>query len=51
MQVTVHRSAVRSNLNYIESIDYSVWRGGRAVDKFAGSKFGQASVARLAPKG
>ena len=28
----MHRSAVRSNLNYSERIDYSVWRGGRAVE-------------------
>ena len=28
----MHRSAVRSNLNYNENIDYPVWRGGRAVE-------------------
>ena len=50
-EVTVHRSAVRSNLGYVENIDYPVWRGGRAVDKFAGSNFGQRSVSGAGPAG
>ena len=29
-EVTVHRSAVRSSLDYNESIDYPVWRGHSA---------------------
>ena len=35
----------------VQNADKISWRGGRAVDKFAGSKFGQTSTARLAPKG
>ena len=42
---------VRSNLDFVENIDYPVWRGGRAVDKFAGSKFGQRSVSGAGPAG